>query len=175
MILAPGIRLNPTAAEGSYFRGAAGRARLAGSGALHRSLAIQPAGGKASGNNLQKDFRPAIDREFPGVMEVTPCAPEQARADLRASIGTSYPAKPKGQKVQFPGDRKGSKKMGGLGLARDKFSVRGHRATLPERGPVNRGEGLRLAGKIRSGGVSEKGGHGYLTVAVEVDAQRVPS
>ena len=66
---------------------------------------MQQAGGKAKGNNIKKDFRPAIDREFPGVREVTKGAPEQAIADLRPSMCTYDKGKPKGQEVKFPGDR----------------------------------------------------------------------
>jgi len=175
MILAQRIRLNPTADEESYFRRAAGTARFAWNWALNRYKAIKQAGGKANWNDIKKDFRQAIDREFPWVREVTKCAPEQAIADLRQSICTYYKAKPKGQKVKFPGYRKRSKKIGGFGLANDKFSVSGNTATIPKLGPVNMAEALRFAGKIMSGRVSEKAGHWYLTVAVEVDAQRVPS
>jgi putative transposase len=122
-------------------------------------------------NAIKKQFRARIDTEFPFVREVTRCAPEAAIADLRRAISAYYPAK-KNPKLRFPRPRKRRKRIGGFGIADDKFRVDGHTVWLPRIGAVNMTEPLRFDGRIVRGRVTGRGGHWYLTVVVEVEAEK---
>jgi putative transposase len=163
------IRLNPTPTQEAAFRRAAGIARFAWNWSLSEYQRSKSEGQRADWNAIKKAFRSRIDTEFPFVREVTKCAPEEAIADLRRAINTYYQAKPKNPKLRFPGPRKRRKRIGGFGIANDKLSVEGHTVRLPRIGAVNLAEPLRFAGKIVSGRVTERGGHWYLTVIVEVE------
>jgi putative transposase len=163
------IRLNPTPDQESAFLRAAGIARFAWNWSLAEYQRLKSAGKAADWNAIKKEFRSRIDAEFPFVREVTKCAPEEAIADLRRAIGTYYQAKPKNPKLRFPGLRKRSKRIGGFGLANDKFSLEGHTVRLPKIGAVNMAEPLRFTGRIVNGRVTERAGHWFLTVVVEVE------
>jgi putative transposase len=162
------IRLNPTPAQAAGFRRAAGIARFAWNWSLAEYRRLKSQGQSADWNAIKKAFRSRIDTEFPFVREVTKCAPEEAIADLRRAIGTYYQAKPKNPKLRFPGPRKRRNRIGGFGLANDKFTITGHTVRLPKIGIVNMAEPLRFAGKIVGGRVTERAGHWFLTVVVEV-------
>ena len=77
--------------------------------------------------------------------------------------------------MKFPGYRIRSKKIGGFGLANDKFSFNGQTANIPKLGAVNMAEVLRFNGRILSGRVKERAGRWYLTVTVECESQPVAS
>jgi putative transposase len=100
---------------------------------------------------------------------VTKCAAEEAIADLRRSINTYYKAKAKNPRgrLRFPKLRRRNKRIGGFGIANDKFSLDGHEARLPKVGTVDMAEPLRFSGRILSGRVKEGAGHWYLTVVVD--------
>src|SRR5262249_5697205 len=160
---------NPTPEQESAFLRAAGIARFAWNWSLAEYQRLKSEGKRADWNAIKKEFRSRIDAEFPFVREVTKCAPEEAIADLRRAIGTYYQAKPKNPKLRFPGLRKRSQRIGGFGLANDKFSVEGHSVRLPKVGAVNMAEPLRFAGRIINGRVTERAGRWFLTVVVEVE------
>lgn len=162
------IRLNPTPEQEQYFLRASGVARFSYNWGLAEYKRLKAEGQRADWNQLKKDFRARSTAEFPFVKEVTKCAAEEAIADLRRSIGTYYKAKPKNRKLRFPSFRKRSKRIGGFGLANDKFSCSGHEVRIPKLGLVNMAEPLRFTGDVRSGRVKEQSGHWYLTVTVEV-------
>lgn len=164
------IRLNPTPEQEQAFLRAAGIARFAWNWALGEYHRRKESGESVDWNAVKKAFRAAIDAEFPFVREVTKCAPEEAIGDLRRAINTYYKAKEKNKRLRFPKRRKRSKRIGGFGLANDKFRVEGHSAFLPRIGAVNMAEPLRFAGRVVSGRVKECGGRWYLTVVVEVTA-----
>jgi putative transposase len=128
------IRLNPTPAQHNYFMRAAGVARFVYNWALTEYKAIKASGDKVEWNALKARFNTIKRYEFPFVIEVTKCASEQAIADLRQSISTYYKAKPHTKTLRFPGFRKRSKRIGGFGLANDKFSVEGYVARIPKLG-----------------------------------------
>jgi putative transposase len=131
------IRLNPTPEQEALFMRAAGIARFAWNWALIEYQRLKDAGQTVDWNALKKEFRARIEVEFPFVREVTKCAPEEAIADLRRAIGTYYQSKPKNSKLRFPKPRKRSRRIGGFGIANDKFTVAGHEVRLPKIGVVN--------------------------------------
>lgn len=156
---------------------ASGVARFAWNRALNEYKRRKAAGEKIDWNDIKKEFRTRIDAEFPFVREVTKCAAEEAINDLRKAITVYYATKKANpnSKVKFPGYRKRSKKIGGFGLANDKFSVNGHTANIPKLGAVNMAEVLRFDGRILSGRVKERAGRWYLTVTVECESQPAAS
>jgi putative transposase len=162
------IRLNPTPEQAAAFMRAAGIARFAWNWALAEYHRRKEAGELIDWNMIKKEFRARIDTEFPFVREVTKCAAEEAIADLRRAIARYFQAKKKNARLHFPGLRKRSRRIGGFGIANDKFAVDGHEARLPKIGVVNLAEPLRFQGRIVSGRVKECGGHWYLTVVVDV-------
>src|SRR5262249_6145609 len=135
---------------------------------------LKSAGEPVDWNAIKKQFRALIDSDFPFVREVTKRAAEEAIADLRRAINTYYQAKARHPKLRFPGLRKRSRRIGGFGLANDKFRLEGHEARLPKVGAVNTAEPLRFSGKIVSGRVTEQAGHWYLTVVVDVASDPPP-
>jgi putative transposase len=166
------IRLNPTSDQENALLRAAGVARFAWNWSLAEYQRLKSEQMTADWNAIKKAFRSRIDTDFPFVREVTKCAPEEAIADLRRAIGTYYQAKPKNPKLRFPKPRRRRKRIGGFGLANDKFRLDGHTVHLPKIGPVNMAEPPRFAGRILNGRVSERGGRWYLTVAVEVEPEQ---
>src|SRR5437867_95288 len=134
------IRLNPTPEQRAAFMRAAGVARFAYNWALTEYQRLKQAGLPVDWNALKKEFRARIDAEFPFVREVTKCAAEEAFADCRRAIATYYQARAKNPRLRFPGLRKRSRRIGGFGLANDKFRVEGHAALLPKIGAVNMAE-----------------------------------
>jgi putative transposase len=173
MIKAHKIRLNPTSEQANYFMRAAGIARFAWNWALNEYKRLKAEGKEVNWNQIKIDFRAKIDQEFPFAREVTKCAAEEAINDLRKAIHVYYETKKKNptSKVKFPGYRKRSKKIGGFGIANDKFSVNGHSVRVPKLGQVNMAEVLRFEGKIMSGRIKERAGRWYLTVTVECQSQ----
>lgn len=171
------IRLNPTLEQAAYFLRAAGVARFSYNWGLVEYKRLKAEGQKADWNQLKKDFRGRSQSEFPFVREVTKCAAEEALSDLRRAISIYYKTKPKNQKCKFPGFRKRSQRIGGFGLANDKFVCDGHIVKIPKCGVVNMAEPLRFAGKILSGRVREHAGKWYLivTVAVVSETSSIPS
>jgi putative transposase len=166
------IRLNPTPDQVQAFMRAAGVARFAWNWALCEYQRLKAADEPVDWNEIKKKFRARIDAEFPFVREVTKCAAEEAMADLRRSISTYYQAKaktPQGKR-RFPKLRKRSQRIGGFGIANDKFRTYGHEARLPKIGAVDLAEPLRFFGRIVSGRVTERAGHWYLTVVVDMAA-----
>ncbi len=164
------IRLNPTPEQEQYFLRAAGVARFAWNWGLAEYQQLKSEGRKADWNQLAKNFRRRSHTEFPFVWEVTKCAAQEALRDLRRTIGTYYKTKPKNPQCKFPGFRKRSQRIGGFGVANDKFSLKRHEVRIPKLGIVTMAEPLRFAGKILSGRVTERAGHWYLTVIMETEA-----
>jgi putative transposase len=170
------IRLNPTPEQETAFLRAAGVARFAWNWAWIEYRRLKSVGRSADWNAIKKAFRSRVDAEFPFVRAVTKCAPEEAIADLRRAVNTYYKAKPKNPKLRFPGLRKRSKRIGGFGVTNDRFRVDGHTVWLPKIGAINMAEPLRFAGRIVSGRITERAGNWFLTVVVEVEAEkRAPS
>jgi putative transposase len=170
------IRLNPTPEQEAFLR-AAGCARFAYNWALARYKELKAEGKKVDWNALKMEFRRQIDSDFPFIREVTKCAPEQAIADARQAVNSYYKVKKANlkAKIRFPGFRKRSKRIGGFGLANDKFSINGHSVFIPKLDEVNMAEPSRFSGKILSGRVKEKAGRWYLTVVVECETQPAAS
>lgn len=171
------IKLNPTPQQAAYFMRAAGVARFAWNWALGEYKRLKDAGEEVNWNTIKQAFRARIDAQFPFVREVTKCAAEEAIHDLSKAIKVYFETKKANpdSKVKFPGPRRRSKKIGGFGIANDKFSVDGHTARIPKLGDVNLTERLRFEGKILSGRVKECAGNWYLTVTVECQSQPVGS
>jgi putative transposase len=167
------IKLNPTPEQAAYFMRASGVARLSWNWALNEYKRRKDAGEKIDWNEIKKAFRAKIDTDFPYVREVTKCAAEEGIGDLRKAINLYFTVKKNNpaSEVRFPGYRKRSRKIGGFGIANDKFSVNDHTARLPKLGDVNLTESLRLEGRIVSGRVKERAGQWFLTVVVECETK----
>jgi putative transposase len=161
------IRLNPTPEQEQAFLRAAGIARFTWNWALAEYHRCKEAGDPVDWNSLKKAFRARIDAEFPFVRQVSKCAPEEAIADLRRAISTYFQVREKNPRLCFPGKRRRSRRIGGFGIANDKFRLEGHAARLPKIGVVNMAEPLRFVGRIVRGRVTERGGRWYLTVVVD--------
>ena len=169
MIRTHKIRLNPTEDQEQYFLRAAGVARYTWNRCLAEYKALKGSETQVDWNDIKKRFRASMDEFYPFVREVTKCAFEEAISDLRQSIATYYKVKKQGdEKIRFPGWRSRNKKIGGFGLANDKFCFEGNSVRIPKLGWVNMAEPLRFDGKVKSGRVVERAGKWYLIVVVEV-------
>src|SRR5207249_2819808 len=149
------IRLNSTPEQRGAFMRAAGTARFAYNSAFLKYNRNKSEGKTVDCIASKKDFRSGMDPEFAVVREVTKCAADEGIAGCLHAMHTYYEAKPQNPKqtLRFPKLRKRSKRIGGFGIANDKFRVAGHEATLPKIGTVNMAEPLRFCGWIVSGRV----------------------
>ncbi len=171
------IRLDPTPAQATYFAKGCGTARFAYNWALDRWQALyvahlkdpsQPAPNEGA---LRRELNAIKRTEFPWMMDVTKCAPQEA---IRA-LGVAYKnwfqslsGKRKGPKVKAPSlKRKGQ---------RDSFKIHGNliavdgcRIRIPLLGWVRMREPLRFAGNIQSATVSRRAHTWHVALTVETD------
>lgn len=174
------IRLNPTSEQKVYFRKACGVARHAYNWALARWKDARAKGEWVKIKDLKAEYNRIKREQFPFVLEVTKCAPEQAFADLAQAFANYWRMKkertqPKLKKARKDSEEAGfphfkSKKRERLSfyLANDQFSVEGHTLTVPKLGKVNMTEELRFQGKIMNAVISDQAGWWFISITVEI-------
>ena len=171
------IRLDPTPAQATYFAQGCGTARFAYNWALARwqdqyvAHLKDPAQPKPNEGALRRELNALKRTEFPWMMEVTKCAPQEA---IRA-LGVAY----KNWFQSLSGKRKGSK-VGAPSFKRkgqrDSFKIHGNviavddcRIRIPLLGWVRMRESLRFAGKIQTATVSRRAHTWHISLTVETD------
>src|SRR6185295_18081734 len=156
------IRLNPTPEQEQYFRKASGTARFVYNWGLKQiKRALDEGRPVESALSLKARFNAIKREQFPWVFDVTKCAAEGAFRNLSAALKNFFTSKRgerKGKQIGFPKWKSRRKGYGSFYLANDKFSLDGHQLIVPKLGRVNMTEPLRLAGKIMSATISERGG-----------------
>ena len=171
------IRLDPTPTQATYFAKGCGTARFAYNWALERWQAqyvahlkdpSQPAPNEGA---LRRELNAIKRTEFPWMMEVTKCAPQEA---IRA-LGVAYKnwfqslsGKRKGPKVSAP-SRKRKGQRDSFKIHGNLIAVDGCRIRIPLLGWVRMREPLRFAGNIQSATVSRRAHTWHVALTVETD------
>lgn len=171
------IRLDPTVRQSVYFARACGTARFAYNWALgqwqaqYEAHKVDPELPKPSEGALRRQLNAIKREQFPWMLEVTKCAPQEA---IRA-LGEAYKnwwnslsGKRKGPPVKAPTfkkkDRRDSFKIHGNVVAVD-----GCRIRIPLLGWVRMREPLRFAGEVKSVTLSRTAQAWFVSLTVETD------
>ena len=181
------IRLDPNNKQATYFNKACGVARLSYNWALaewqkqyqadkdyrdeclklgvaiDESKLNKPAQGK-----LRKQLNAIKREQFPFMLEVTKCSPQEAIIQL----GDAFKRFFKGES-KYPQFRKKGKNDR-FSLTNDQFKIIGRKIKIPNLGWVRMHESLRYQGKILSAKVFNKGGKWFVSIAVELNEIILP-
>jgi len=160
------IRLDLTNKQLGYMRCACGVARFTYNWALGEWKSQYDRGEKPSAYALKKQFNAIKREEFPWVMEVTKCAPEQAFTNLGKAFSKFFSNIKAGKKPWYPRFKKRGK-HNSFYISNDKIDFSGKKVKIPKLGWVRMRESLRFSGKILSAVVSERAGKWFISVNVE--------
>ena len=175
------VRLDPTHAQAQHFAHACGVARFAWNWALaewqrqYEASKLDPALPRPTEGALRRQLNAIKREQYPWMLEVTKCAPQEAIINLGRAYKNWFDAlsgRRKGPKAQAPRfKRKGE---------RDRFKIHGtvtaiddSRIRIPNLGWVRMRESLRFSGRVVSVTVSRTA-HAWFA-AVTVDAEDVPA
>ncbi|MCC5611148.1 transposase, partial [Nostoc sp. CHAB 5834] len=182
MLRAPKIRLDPNLAQANHFARACGTARFAWNWALsewqrhYEAHLADPSFPKPSEGALRRQLNAIKREQFPWMLEVTKCAPQEA---IRA-LGVAYKnwwaslsGKRKGPKVKAPTvKRKGQRDSFKFD---EKFAVDGCRVRIPNLGWVRMREPLRFSGSLKGATVSRTAHAWFISILVETEDVPLPS
>ena len=170
------IRLVPNEAQAVYFAKACGTARFAWNWALaewarqYEAHRADPAAPRPSEGALRRQLNAAKRQEFPWMLEVTKCAPQEAIIALGVAFRNWFDSL-SGRRA---GPRMGRPDFKRKGKCRDAFKVHGNlvevdgcRIRIPLLGWVRMRESLRFAGEIKSCTVSRVAGAWHVSLTVE--------
>jgi len=158
------IRIFPTPEQETYLLKACGTSRFAYNWALGKWKEQYDNGLKPNEGGLRKLLNATKREEFPWMMEVTKCSPEQAIKDLGSAFSRffkkqgGYPKfKKKGQRDSFY-------------ISNDQCKIIGKELFVPKlKLPIKCSEELRFTGKIMSYVISRDADRWYVSVTVETD------
>lgn len=172
------IRLNPTQAQEAHFLQACGVARFAYNWALaewqrqYEAHKLDANLAKPSEGALRRQLNSIKREQFPWMLEVTKCAPQEAIIQLGVAYKNwfaSLSGKRKGPKVQAPKFKK-------KGVAKDAFKIHGgsvsiedSRIRIPLLGWVRMREPLRFSGKPVSVTISRTANAWFAAITVETE------
>ena len=162
MILAHKIRLSPNNKQRTYFSKAAGTARFAYNWALARWNELYETGRKTTEGELRKELNAIKREQFPWMLEVTKCAPQQAIKNLGKAFSNFF----SGAAERPTFRKKGAKDS--FAVSNDQFALDGARIRIPNLGWVEMTEALRFDGKVLGAVVSRKADHWFVSVQVEM-------
>jgi putative transposase len=177
MLRAHKIRLDPNAAQALYFAKACGTARFAWNWALaewqrqYAAYKAAPSLPAPSEGALRRQLNAVKRTEFPWMLEVTKCAPQEAIINLGAAFKNwfaSLSGKRKGPKVGAPQFKKKGRRDS-FKLSSGTFDIEGSRIRIPSLGWVRMREPLRFPGKLVGVTVSRTAHAWFASVLVETD------
>jgi len=163
MIRAHKIRLEPNNVQATYFSKACGVSRFAYNWALAEWKRRYEAGEKVSEGLLRKELNAIKREQFPWMLEVTKCAPQQAiRNDLSSAFRNFF-----AKRAGFPKfHKKGINDS--FSLSNDKFKIKDKFVRVPRLGWVRMSEELRFDGKILGATISRTSDKWYIAIQVEM-------
>ena len=181
------IELNPNNKQATYFNKACGVARLSYNWALAEwqkqyqadkdyrdeclklGLPIDESKlNKPTQGKLRKQLNAIKREQFPFMLEVTKCSPQEAIIQL----GDAFKRFFKGES-KYPQFRKKGKNDR-FSLTNDQFKIIGRKIKIPNLGWVRMHESLRYQGKILSAKVFKKANKWFVSIAVELDKVILP-
>jgi len=174
MLVAHRIALEPNNKQATYFARACGVARFAYNWALakwkemHGAWKLDNALPKPDQMALRRMLNAAKGTEFPWMLEVTKCAPQNAIIQLGRAFQNFFAKRAKHPKFRKKGvhDR--------FTISNDQFAVDGRRIRMPGLGWVRMTEGLRFSGKIMSATISRTADRWFASITVEAQDSGQP-
>ncbi|MCC5610895.1 transposase [Nostoc sp. CHAB 5834] len=177
MLRAHKIRLDPNLAQANHFARACGTARFAWNWALsewqrqYEAHLADPSFPKPSEGALRRQLNAIKREQFPWMLEVTKCAPQEA---IRA-LGVAYKnwwaslsGKRKGPKVKAPTFKKKGQRDS-FQLIAGTFDTDGCRVRIPNLGGVRMREPLRFSGSLKGATVSRTAHAWFISILVETE------
>jgi len=164
------IQLCPNNKQANYFAQACGAARFTYNWALTEWKRQYEAGEKLSPYKLKKEFNAIKRVNFPWILKVTKCAPEQAFNDLGAAFQNFFRNVKNGKKPGYPKYKKRGARDS-FYIANDRIKFDGKKVRVPKLGWVKTRETLRFEGEILSATVSKIAGKWFVAVQVEQKIQ----
>ena len=178
------IALSLNAAQDNYFRRAAGTARFAYNWALERwnrryaEHLADPTLPRPSYMSVRKELNAVKRTEYPWMMQVTKCAPDEAVRNLGDAFQNwfnSISGKRKGPKVKAPQVKKKGR-HDKFKLTSGTFTVEDQRIRVPKLGWVRMREPLRFTGKLISATFSKTADRWFVSITVDTeDGPRRPA
>lgn len=167
------IRLNPNNIQATWLTRCAGTGRFAFNWGLARWREQHGAGDKPSWSKINAELNALKATEFPWMHDLPWAVPANAIRDLGNAFTHFFRRVKAGQRpVGYPRFKK-------KGRARESFAIEGRalrfdgrRVRIPKLGWVRMRQGLRFSGRVVSARFTQRAGHWYLSVQVEVDASR---
>ena len=169
MILSHKIALDPNNTQRTYFAKAAGTARFAYNWALaewqvqYQAHLLNPLLAQPNEGALRRQLNEIKREQFPWMLEVTKCAPQQAIMQL----GTAFKNFFAGHAKHPCFHKKGLNDS--FALDNGQFVLDGSRIRLPHLGWVRIRETLRFPGKVLSATISRTADRWFVAVVVDTD------
>jgi putative transposase len=166
MLMAHKIALDPNNKQATYFARAAGCARFAYNWALaewgrqYEAWKADPAKIKPNQMSLRRKLNGIKRTEFPWMLAVTKCAPQQAIIQLGAAFQNFFAGR-----AHYPVFRKKGV-HDRFSISNDQFEVDGSHIRIPNLGWVKMRESLRFTGKIMSATVSRVADKWFVSITV---------
>lgn len=170
------IRLSPNVAQATYFAKACGVARFAYNWALaewqrqYAACQLDPTLPKPTEGALRRQLNAVKREQFPWMMEVTKCAPQEAIRALGRAYSNwfaSLAGKRRGPKMSAPRFKK--KFRHDSFKFDEKFAVENTRIRIPNLGWVRMREPLRFKGVLKGATVSRTAHAWFVAILVETD------
>ena len=162
------IRIFPNKEQETYLLKACGTARFAYNWALSKWKELYEAGTKVNEGLLRKELNSIKREEFPWMLEVTKCAPEQAVKNLGSAFANFFRKCKKGEKAYPRFKKKGQRDS--FYFSNDKGKIIGKELFVPKlKQSIRCSEELRFSGKIMSYTISKNVDRWYVSIAVETE------
>jgi putative transposase len=169
MILSHKIALDPNNTQRTYFARAAGTARFAYNWALaewqaqYQAHLLDPLLMPPSEGALRRQLNAIKGEQFPWMLDVTKCAPQQAIMQLGVAFKNFFAGRAKYPRLHKKGINDS------FALDNGQFALDASRIRLPHLGWVRIRETLRFAGKILSATISRTAERWFVAVVVDTD------
>lgn len=173
MLIAHKIELHANNKQQTYFAKACGVARFSYNWALnywevlyqaHKANSTLP---QPTEGLLRKELNKIKRSQFPFMLEVTKCAPQQAIKDLGQAFKNFWE-----KRAGYPQFRKKGR-CDSFYLSNDVFEVDGNKIKIPKLGWVKMAEKLRFSGKIMSATVSRTADKWFVSITVEIPDETI--
>jgi len=162
------IALDPNNRQRTFFAKSAGTSRFAYNWALARWKERYKAGEKPKEGALRKELNALKKEQFPWMLEVGKCGPQQSIKNLGTAYQRffdgkgGYPKfKKKGVHDSFRADN------GPVTKGANALKISGNSIQIPRLGWVRMRENLRFIGQIKSGIVSQNAGRWFISLLVD--------
>ena len=174
MLVAHRIALVPNDRQATYFAKACGVARFAYNWALaewkkmYEAWRLDNSLSKPDQMTLRRTLNAIKRAEFPWMLDVTKCAPQNAIIQLGKAFRNFFAKRAKYPRFRKKGvhDR--------FTMSNDQFTVEGGRIKIPSLGWVRMAEELRFTGKIMSATISRTADRWFASITVEIQGLDLP-